>query len=581
MKNLIARRSRWNLARLAALVCCLAAPLASKEPDDPTRRAAVLAETARDKARTGPTAQALDLYREALALNPDDHVIRRDYAVVLGWAEHYAEASRQFAMVVEKVPDQPVWALREQARTELFGGRPQRALEILDQLIASGDVSEETRSRKGLTLRWLNRSSDAEMVYSSLIEAYPDSAAGAIGLANSLSDRNRLGDALWVVNRTLAANPGQWQLLQTKAQILNWQGRHLQAMKVLDGIPASHAAEKTVVETRIQALRWGGDPSGARKSLDQLRQMFPQNKEVDRTSRDLDLEYGYALRTTGWMIGDSDDFVDTAIGQEFAFHLNPAHRFQLGYQHRRFEQRETLQWRRTEAGWSGVLHRRVRAYASAAHIDYLGEGRPRRAIGDGGISLSLSDRVRLSAAGGSIAMDAFEAVRHQVTGSFYQGSLQIRPLPLTTLDGQWAAFSFNNGVRRQRVDITGVHRLRQGRRIHVDVGGRFNWMRHDRQTPDFFSPSSFQTHTALVRLSGRLSANLEYRTETAYGIQREPGAPLQHPLLLTGSLVWRLHPSFSLHLDAGRSTSSLDRINPGRPSYTRSFVVVGINFRND
>src|SRR6185295_4317898 len=167
-------------------------------------------DQARTLARDGSTAEALALYRQALEIAPDNMDIRRDYAVTLGWAERYTESRKEFQRVLELEPEQPVWALREMARTELFGGYSADALRILEKLIAEGDDSESTLSRQALALRWLSRSAEAERVYRSLLKAYPQSNGARVGLAYSLADQDRLESALKVIDQGLAGQPDNW-----------------------------------------------------------------------------------------------------------------------------------------------------------------------------------------------------------------------------------------------------------------------------------------------------------------------------------------------------------------------------------
>src|SRR5512138_1826925 len=87
-----------------------------------TRQAVALAEEATRQARAGKTEEALALFRQALPLAPNNVPILRDYAVILGWGEHYSDAAKVIRQIVALEPEQPDWALREYARSYLFGG---------------------------------------------------------------------------------------------------------------------------------------------------------------------------------------------------------------------------------------------------------------------------------------------------------------------------------------------------------------------------------------------------------------------------------------------------------------------------
>src|SRR5262245_58964624 len=87
-----------------------------------------IAELATQRAREGKGDEALGLYRNALALAPDDTSILRDYAVVHGWNEKYAQAIPIIRRILAGDNNQPDWALREFSRSFLFGDATNEAL---------------------------------------------------------------------------------------------------------------------------------------------------------------------------------------------------------------------------------------------------------------------------------------------------------------------------------------------------------------------------------------------------------------------------------------------------------------------
>ncbi len=158
----LTRATTWRLSKgtaravlIAAATLLASATLTAQPPRE-------LGDRARQLARKGETSAALALYGDALRAAPGDLELRRDYAVVLGWAERYREAIAEFRTVIAATPNQPLWALAELARSELYGDAPRDALRTLNRLIEMGDHSEATYVRKGLALRWLVRTEEAE-----------------------------------------------------------------------------------------------------------------------------------------------------------------------------------------------------------------------------------------------------------------------------------------------------------------------------------------------------------------------------------------------------------------------------------
>jgi tetratricopeptide (TPR) repeat protein len=570
-----------HMLRAVCLLALLGVAAAQTPHSSQLGEAWELAQRATGLAREGRASESLDLYRAALALAPASMEIRRDYAVALGWAEKYAESKTEFRQVLALEPDQPVWALREMARTELFGDDPAAALTLLDRLIAMGDRSETTLLRRALALRWLNRAAEAETAYRAALVGDPQSDAAQLGLVYALADQEQLSKALAAAEGGLAGQPENWQFAKAKGLVLNRMGFHLEAQSVLDSIPSAYATDRETRESRAAAARWGGQPRAAQKFASSLAEDFPRNASAVELNRDLELAYGYSFTPSARMIHDSDGLVDRLYAQDFSLHANPAHRFDLGYQYRRFSQvgDSVLAWRRYGAGWQGTLSRRLSGQVAVSSVDYLQGASGQRFFPEASAAYFFSDRARLMVGAGQLPMDAFRSVQNHVTAGYYYGNLLLRPHHRLTVETQYARYNFSDDVRRDRVDLSAFQRLYSGRRLRLDTGVRANFLWHDRETPNFFSPTFFRTYLAAMRAGGRLSERLEYNTEVGFGAQQEPFVATQSPLAVSGALSVRLRPSIYLSFEAGRTTASIERVNPGRAPYARRFASVSLNIR--
>jgi tetratricopeptide (TPR) repeat protein len=542
---------------------------------DSTRQAAALAEEAVQKARAGKTEDALVLFRQAVPLAPNNVPILRDYAVILGWGEHYTDATKVIRQIVALEPEQPEWALREYARSYLFGGDTQAALEMLNQLVSRGDTSEAVLLRRGLALRWLGQPKEAQAAYEVARDHYPASGSARAGAVYSLGDQNKLAEALRTAEAGLRELPNDPELLKAKIRVLNWMSRHLEAEQVLDGIPVALENDREILEDRVYAARWGGDPGTAASTARRLSADFPDNPATKKLVNQIDLEYGASLAPGFRYISDSDGLIDRTFSAEFAVHLSPANELRTGYLYRELWQGESLFWRRYDLGWTGVLSRRARAYASASDLNY-GIGSTHRIIGDGGFAFLLSDSAKVTAGGGTIAMDAFQATQNHVTATFASGDLTLAPGTFSQLQARYARYDFSDGVRRDRADLEALFQLHSQAGLKLRMGWRSNLMWHDGSTSDFYSPETFQSHLAVAQVSGRLARPLDYWVEVGGGWQMEPGTPLENPIQISAHLAW--HPTDNFHalIEVGRTTSSLDRVTADRNPYTRRVASIGI-----
>jgi tetratricopeptide (TPR) repeat protein len=539
-----------------------------------------LAEQALQKARDGKTEEALAQFRQALQLAPNSVPILRDYAIVLGWGGHYKDAITVIRQVSRLERQQPDWALREFARSYLFGDETAAALQILDELVARGDTSEPVLLRRGLALRWLGRPREAQAAYEAALEVHPKSGATRAGIVYSLGDQNRLSDALRAANTGLDVIPGDPDLLKAKIRILNWMGRHLEAQEMLDAVPPSMSKDKEIMEDRVAAARWGGDPVTAAQTSHRLNSAFPDNDAVKNLDQQLEREYGYEISSGYRYVSDSDGFIDRTWSGEFGLHLTPAQELRVGYMHREFTQTQSELWQRYDLGWTGILSRRVQAYATVANVNYyLERGVTHKIIGDAALSFAASDRVRITAGGGTIAMDAFEAVQNRVTAPFAFGDMVLTPNYLTRFETRYTHFDFSDGVTRDRVDLEGLRQIYSRGSFRLRLGERSNLMWHDRYTPDFYSPSSFQSHLGFAQVEGRITSSLSYWVEAGGGWQKEPGTPWQNPLQLSGKFIWRPTEGLRILIEAGRTTSSLERVIADRTPYSRRYSSVGLEYQ--
>jgi tetratricopeptide (TPR) repeat protein len=561
----------------AVLAIGASGTLRAQATADSTRQAAALAEEAVQQARAGKTEEALALFRQAVPLAPDNVPILRDYAVILGWGEHYNEATTVIRKIVSLEPEQPDWALREYARSYLFGGDTQAALNMLNLLVSRGDTSEPVLLRRALAMRWLGQPKEAQTAYEVAREHYPASGAARAGAIYSLGDQNKLAEALRTAEADLRDLPNDPDLLKAKIKVLNWMSRHLEAEHVLDGIPVSLENDREILEDRVYAARWGGDPGTAASTARRLIADFPDNPATKKLVNQIDLEYGASIAPGFRYISDSDGLIDKTWSGEAAVHLSPANELRTGYLYRELSQGQSLFWRRYDLGWTGVLSRRLRAYASGSDVNY-GIGSTHKIIGDGGFAFVLSDSARITAGGGTIMMDAFVAAQNHVTANFASGDLTLAPSTFAQLQARYARYNFSDGVTRDRVDLEALFQLHSQARLKLRMGWRSNLMWHDGATLDFYSPATFQSHLAVVQLSGRLTRPLEYWVEVGGGWQMEPGTPLENPIQVSANIAWHPTDNFRALIEVGRTTSSLDRVTADRNPYSRRVASIGIAY---
>jgi tetratricopeptide (TPR) repeat protein len=531
-------------------------------------------------AREGSIDLGLVYLRRAVAMAPYHLSVRRDYAVVLTWGERYVEAQREFDYVFEHQPSQPVWARSDRVQAELFGDHPQIALRMLNELLAEGHVDERNLVRKGLALRWSGQPKEAERLYKQVSALYPESSAGPDGLIHSLADQNRLGSAIKAADKSLTRLPDRWDLVKSRAQVLNWAGRHLQAEKTLAALPEERAQQGDALQHMALAARWSDDARMATEYARTFAQRYPGDREAYRLRDELQYQYGYAFQTRADYFADTDDFVSRGIRQQFEAPLSVSHRLQLGVNRQRFTQRgERASWTTYGVGWTGHIARRLTTQARAGQVVYGNGVKESRLNLDASARYLVSDRVRLRGGAGREPTTAFRAIQRQVQTQYAYAEMDLRPTLKTQLGMRYSTIAFGSSTTRQTIDFSAFRRIVDKRPIRVRLGTRHSWATHDRPSDDVYSPDYFRTHLGALHLEGRLPGSIDYVAEFGTGLQMEAGSPRTIPFVSTIEIAKKLRENIWLRLQGGHSNSAVDRTSAGLSAYRMSYASIQLDYR--
>ena len=531
-------------------------------------------------ARDGSVDLGIAYLRRAVAMAPYHLGVRRDYAVVLTWNERYVEAQREFDYVFEHEPSQPVWARSDRIQAELFGDHPKIALVMLNELLAEGYVDERNLLRKGLALRWSGQPKQAERLYKQIAALYPESSAAPDGLIHSLADQNRLGSAIKAANESVTRLPNHWDLVKSRAQVLNWAGRHLQAEKTLAALPEENAKQGDALHHKALAARWSNNARAASDYARTFAQRYPGDRESYRLRDELQYEYGYAFQTRADYFADTDDFVSQGIRQQFEAPLSVSHRLEFGVNRQQFTQRgDSANWTTYGVGWTGQVARRLTAHAQAGQVRYGNGVKESRLNLDASANYLVSDRVRLRGGVGREPTTAFRAIQRQVQTQYAYAETDLRPTLRTQLGMRYSTIAFGSSTTRQSIDFSAFRRIVDTRPVRARLGTRMGLVSHDRPSDDVYSPAFVRTYLGALHLEGRIPGAIDYVAEFGAGVQTEAGGPRTIPFVSTLEFAKRLRQNIWLRLQAGHSNSALDRTNAGLSSYRMSYASIQLDYR--
>jgi tetratricopeptide (TPR) repeat protein len=434
-----------------------------------------------------------------------------------------------------------------------------------------------------LALRWLGRSEEAAATYRGLVKAYPQSPQGVRGLVQALADGNRLADALDEAEEGLEKFPEDGELRIRQAQVLNWAGRHVQARRALEDLPPAFQETSDALQHRTLAARWASRPREAFELALEYRQKHPNDPRSERLLRELSYEYGTSVEVQADGVRDSNGYSYRSVLQRVTLPLSVSHRLGFLREKRNYEdeyaQPGEMSWNRYGVDWNGNLGRRVNAYGSLASLGYSQADTGRRWMGDASVSSLLTDQVVVAGGIGMLPAETLPALQERLIGWQTWGSARWRPTIKLEAGARYARRDFPDTTVRETAEFSGFYRLSQRGGHKIRLGGRSQWMWHDRWTPLFWSPQFFHTQLVSVHLEGSLPGRFDYVTEVGSGFQREAGYARQIPLVTTFELAKKLQPQLWLRVKAGYSNSSIDRINTGSGAYRFGYFSAGLDFR--
>ncbi|MGB7123648.1 MAG: tetratricopeptide repeat protein, partial [Thermoplasmata archaeon] len=290
-----ARGDAWRaLGRPAELLYSLTAILLL-EPDN----APALLEKYRLHRDAGDKKDAYDTLTKLLAADGPDaqeatlHLERGDLAASLGLAE---EANRSYEHAAEIDPAFRVEIAIRRARLRLSAGRPDLALEVLDEGLkasppgAPANVAALLLRAEVLTA--LERPAEARAVYDEVRQREPRSPLAIAGTARSLLDEGRHADALELLRQSIPQVPPQESLYLLLAEAESGLG-HLE--------PAAEALKKgTEVLPKSVAL-WVrlGELGVARQNWPEAANAFAHALSLSPAAVEVLLRAGFVAERLG------------------------------------------------------------------------------------------------------------------------------------------------------------------------------------------------------------------------------------------------------------------------------------------
>jgi len=234
------------------------APLEEIVRDDPPNH--VFRETlARALRQTGDVPRAIALYRQAVALAPNDADAWYNLAVALEESGNAREGEVALAEAAKRDPGRPeIHNIRGAALAE-SGDLPAAEKEFR-ATIAGDSRNARAYNNLGNVLRAMNRDTEAAKAYRKAIELAPRYADPLNGLGALLVAGGRAREAIPYFDAALQSNPGYYEAQLNRAIALqvggDREGAAAELKRLLAHLPAGHqyAAQRTAAQTLLGQL---------------------------------------------------------------------------------------------------------------------------------------------------------------------------------------------------------------------------------------------------------------------------------------------------------------------------------------
>jgi tetratricopeptide (TPR) repeat protein len=304
---------------LSLLLGAALAGTAAAQAPDPAGDERRLYLRARVAMADGRFQEALDLYRRVLEKNPDDSIVRFEYAQLLRDLNVGDEALRQAREAVrldprlpeahrllgslelaaaERDPSRLPEAIKElEAANDLAPGDPATAASLARALLASGSPLEAARvldsvpqSRRQPALMRLTaeakarsgRYREAEELYRALYDGNPEDREIAAALIELYEEQDRLDAALEVLQKLEKADPDNGAIDERIALDLARAGRFAEAEKLARDLAARRPENRAIRRLLAQVLFEKGDVPEGEKILRSLREADPDDEATAR-----------------------------------------------------------------------------------------------------------------------------------------------------------------------------------------------------------------------------------------------------------------------------------------------------------
>jgi tetratricopeptide (TPR) repeat protein len=555
--------------------------------------------------RRGDFAAAIQAYKEALEVDPNDRELKLGLARVLSLSGHSEESESLYRELLAKTP-QDADALEGLGHALLRSNHPLEARAVFERLLAMHPANPEFQIDLARAETRLGKYKHAVKILSTVLTSQPRQREARLQLAYAKLFQGKNREALAIFTQLLKVDPTDFDALLGNARAFYFRGDTAYSYALVSKLVADRPNDFDALFLLANLERARHHRRKALELLARLNQMSPGNPESGPLERALRQEQevtfhasaSYARETSAGngspdLIGFSgEDLRRFGYESGISFSALPRTRSTLSFDALPVSSPggiggavvpSEVMYRQTSAiypslilrGGVGLVRFGPGAWQNIPGQSQLVSAAASRPLGFLGASYAVKRNLTLDF---SLARDAVPytplSVRMGIMETHLDGGLRFAFTPRTELRVGYF-FSRYSSIRFQQpavsngtpspVEGTALHKLARGgsvtlvrnllrfERSSLDLGYEGRAFGFTQSGPNlymgFFTPSFYQVHQLTARLFGVLRGPLGYDFSGGLGVQQvEERQPLTRALNLNPGLSLRINNRLSFKL---------------------------------
>jgi cytochrome c-type biogenesis protein CcmH/NrfG len=236
--------------------------------------------------RRGEFAAAIQAYKQALELDPNDHELKLGLARALSLSGRYEESKSLYGELLRKTPEDAD-ALEGLGHTILRSDHPLEARSVFARLLAMHPANPEFQIDLARAETRLGHYRQARQILSSVLTLHPRSREARLQLANVKLFQGKNREALADFTQLLKVDPTDFDALLGNARVFYYRGDIAYSYTLVSKLVEDRPNDFDALFLLANLERARHHPRQALELLARLNQMSPGNPESSRLEKAL------------------------------------------------------------------------------------------------------------------------------------------------------------------------------------------------------------------------------------------------------------------------------------------------------